>query len=83
MANYIKYKISSGEIFATGSSSDDHVPFPEEDGFSIIQGYGSYFTHYVNNNEIVAYTSEQMDAKMQKPLFPAEWSNVTFSWVAN
>lgn len=80
---YIKYSNSSGEIVACGTSTTDTIPFPQEDGFTIIEGIGNQFDNYVKNGEIMTYTDAQKEAKIQRPLVPSHWSNETFSWIAD
>ena len=80
---YIKYNNTSGEIVANGSSTSDVIPLTEEQGFIIMEGIGNTFQNYVKDGEIIAYTPEQQAAKMQRPFYPAHWSNETFSWIAD
>ena len=80
---YIKYNNSSGEIVAYGTSTTNTIPFPQEDGFTIIEGIGNSFDNYVKDGEIMTYTDAQKETKIYRPLVPSHWSNESFSWIAN
>jgi hypothetical protein len=78
MKNYVIYDVSSGEITRYGSCQD--VDF-ENQGSPIIEGVGKPSLNYVQNGQILNYTSDQILAKANKPFMPGTyWDNTTFSW---
>jgi len=81
MAIYTQYQINTGEIFASGTSNTDVLPFVLFEGNDYLEGYGNNSSHYVLNNTIVDYTQEQKNTKLNKPNYKCTWSNETFTWV--
>lgn len=74
--NYVIYDIN-GEITTWGSCD---VPNTPAAGLALLEGTGTSFTHYVKNRSLIAYSSDQVAAKLSIPSYPATWSNMTFSW---
>lgn len=81
MKHYILYDQESGEIRVDGQCADFDYDFQARPNLVLMEGQGSYLTHFVQDGQIVAYTAEQASAKAARPAGLCHWSNDTFSWV--
>ena len=77
---YIVYDSATGEIFASGTCSEQDYPNQARPGYDLMQAQGDYFHNYVKDGQLYAYTDAQVAAKSvpQQPYM--KWSNTTFSW---
>ena len=81
MTTYVRYEIATGEIDCCGFTLTEILPFDVPTGFASLEGYGANQTHYVDNGEILEYTSSQQTTKANKPTYECSWSNTLFVWV--
>ena len=80
MVNYIVYGPATGEIHRYGSCADDMVAAQAFDGLLATESDAKPETHYVSNGDVVAYSSNEAQAKAVRPLHYAIWSNQTMQW---
>lgn len=75
----IAYNNSTGEIVACGT----HIDHMGSADISLIEGYCNPGTGYINNNEIIYYTSKELVNYANRPNYSSYWDNSKMSWVDN
>lgn len=75
----IAYNNSTGEIVACGT----HIDHMSSADISLIEGSCNPGTGYINNNEIIYYTSKELVSYANRPNYSSYWDNSKMSWVDN
>ena len=88
MKHFIRYN-SEGEIVSVIDKAQNQ-PDPDTDSlvgtsdkFLQVEEGVSLTNHYVENGNVVPYTSEQIGLKAKRPIWvpgKVKWSNASFSW---
>lgn len=77
---YIVYD-ADGEIRKSGVCAAADFSHQGDPAF-MLEGIGSFETHYVKDGVLTSYTPEQKAAKMQRNNDPAKnWSNTSMAYV--
>lgn len=75
---FVRFDPVSGEIVAHGVSELEDLP---SQGVNVLVGSGLPATHYVANGALVAYTLEQVKAKLLRPYWGTRWCNTSLGWL--
>jgi hypothetical protein len=87
MKAYIVFDPVSGEILRSGNCPDSDLMLQDASGnvLEVTDAQQLHYdlSHYVVAGVMTAYTDDQFVAKSAFPMYPATWSNDTFTWTDN
>jgi len=78
--NFTVYEIATKEIVRTGQCADFDFDLQPSNGQGVVEGTYTSEQAYVDNGNVILYTQEQLQTKVNKPDIFFVWNNDTFSW---